>query len=253
MKTKFKKVLRPILIFAGLTSLQAVDRVRKKLASQYLSGEGIEVGALHRPLLVNKNNQKIKVSYVDRLDSESIRNAYSELSDLSLVDVDIVDNGETLQTIEDASLDFIIANHFIEHAANPLGTIRNHLRKLKNNGILFYAIPNKRKTFDKDRSLTSFEHLLRDDQLGSEVSRLEHYREWVEKVLKINTPDEVTDIIEKTISSGYSIHYHVWDEITLIDFGKNIENLMKVELLEFCKVRDEIILIFRNKSLQEKP
>jgi SAM-dependent methyltransferase len=250
MKTRFKKIFRPILNFAGLTSLQAVDRVRRKLASQYLVGEGIEVGALHRPLLVNKNSQKIKVSYVDRLDSESIRISYSELRDLSLVDVDIVDNGETLQKIEDASLDFIIANHFIEHAENPLGTIRNHLRKLKNNGVLFYAIPNKIKTFDKNRSLTSFEHLLRDDQLGPEISRLDHYREWVEKVLEISSPDDITDMIDKTISSGYSIHYHVWDETTLKDFGKNIESLMTIKLLEFYKVRDEIILIFIKTSLE---
>jgi SAM-dependent methyltransferase len=240
---KIKELLRPLISITGQTSFQKVERVRTKLAAQYLLGQGIEIGALHRPIVLDGSHQKATILYLDRLDSASLRNTYPELKDLNLVDVDIVDNGETLQEIKDNSLDFIIANHFIEHCENPLGTIRNHVKKLKGNGILFYAIPNKTMTFDKKRPTTTFEHLVKDDQYGPEISRFSHHQEWVEKVLRV--PDnEVQDTIEKNISSNYSIHFHVWDEKALREFAKNIEDLIQVTLLEFCRVRGEIILVF---------
>jgi SAM-dependent methyltransferase len=243
---KIKEILKPIFELMGLTSQQVVERTRTNLAYKYLRGEGIEIGALHRPLTTNSKNN-LKVAYVDRLDTDSIRNTYSELKDLPLAAVDIVDNGEILEKIEDGSLDFIIANHFIEHTENPIGTIRNHLRKLKVNGSLFYAIPNKIKTFDRDRAVTSFDHLVKDDFEGPIVSRFAHHKEWVEKVLKLNESEEISRIIFSNISSQYSIHYHVWDEIALQDFAGRIENLMEIRLLKFHKVRDEFILIFAKR------
>jgi predicted SAM-dependent methyltransferase len=240
---KVKELLRPLLSITGQTSFQKVERVRRKLASYYLKGKGIEIGELHRPIILNGSNQKTKILYLDRFDSETLRDAYPELKELNLVNVDIVDNGETLQEIKDSSLDFIIANHFIEHCENPIGTIRNHVRKLRENGILFYAIPNKAKTFDKNRPTTSFEHLVKDDQLGPEISRLSHYQEWVEKVLRVPSK-EIQETIEKNISLNYSIHFHVWDEKALIEFAKKIADLMQITLLEFSRVRGEIILIF---------
>ena len=56
---------------------------------------------------------------------------YPELAQFDLVPVDIVDDGETLSSLEDSQLDFIIANHMLEHTENPLGAIRNHLRKIR--------------------------------------------------------------------------------------------------------------------------
>jgi hypothetical protein len=87
------------------------------LARRYLHGSGLEIGALHRPLPVK---QGTRVTYVDRLDQRGLRAHYPELASHEFVNVDIVDDGETLGSIAQESQDFIIANHCIEHCENPL-------------------------------------------------------------------------------------------------------------------------------------
>jgi len=91
---------------------------------------------------------------------------------------DVLDDGESLSTIEPASQDFIVANHFLEHCENPIGTIENHLGKLRPGGILFYAVPDKRFTFDYPRDVTPLEHMISDYEHGPEGSRSEHFDDW---------------------------------------------------------------------------
>lgn len=90
---------------------------RNRIVQEYIRGIGIEIGALHNPVPIPKN---ITVKYVDRLSVESLRHQYPELKNLPLVDVDIIANGETLDSIEESSQDFVVANHFLEHCQNPL-------------------------------------------------------------------------------------------------------------------------------------
>jgi predicted SAM-dependent methyltransferase len=181
---------------------------RREVSEKYLSGEGVELGALHYPLWTS---ERANVRYVDRLDVSGLRQQYPELDEYVLVDVNIIDDGETLSSIEDGRLDFIIANHMLEHTENPLGTIRNHLRKVRDGGVLYYAVPDKRFSFDVDRPLTPFEHLIRDDREGTQVSRLDHFHEWGRLVNKITRQDELEDHVGKLLEMNYSIHFHVWD------------------------------------------
>ena len=146
-------------------------QVRRNIASQYLSGEGIEVGALHAPLEVPPG---VKVHYVDRMPVSELRKQYPELAAVNVVEADIVDNGETLSSIADNSWDFVIANHMIEHCQNPIGTLENFLRVLKPGGLVYMGVPDKRYTFDIDRPLTSLDHLIRDYKEGPEWSKLGH-------------------------------------------------------------------------------
>lgn len=191
---------------------------RSELALHYLQGSGIEIGALHQPLLVSP---QAEVRYVDRMTVEELRSEYPELADWNLTRVDIIDDGERLSTIPDASQDFIIANHFLEHCEDPIGTIGVHLSKLKPGGVLFYAVPDKRYTFDFRRSATDLEHMILDHEHGPERSRSEHYEEWASLV----TEDESARAPAQTESdeslarraseleeAGYSIHMHTWTQ-----------------------------------------
>jgi len=181
---------------------------RRELSEEYVIGAGVELGALHYPLWTS---ERASVRYVDRQDVAGLRKHYPELAQHDLVDVDIIDDGETLSSIEDGRLDFIIANHMLEHTENPLGTIRNHLRTIRDGGVLYYAVPDRRFGFDRERPLTPFEHLIRDDKEGPEVSRLEHFHEWVRFVAQITRPDEIEKQVSELIKSNYSIHFHVWE------------------------------------------
>jgi predicted SAM-dependent methyltransferase len=69
------------------------------------------------------------------MSASQLKQTYPELGDYGLVEVDIVDDGENLSSVLDASVDFIIANHMIEHCQNPIFAIENWLRVLKLGGI----------------------------------------------------------------------------------------------------------------------
>ena len=136
---------------------QRIDRVT--IARTYLRGNGIEIGALNAPLQLPL---KARARYVDRLPVEELRRHYPELAAWKLVDVDVVDDGERLEKIEDGSQSFVTANHFLEHCQNPILALENMLRVVREGGIVYLAVPDKRYTFDRDRPVTSFEHLKRD-------------------------------------------------------------------------------------------
>ena len=118
---------------------------RREFAERFLAGEGLEIGALHLPL---RTPSGAHVRYVDRMSVEDLRAEYAELAEWDLTPVDVIDNGELLSTIPAASQDFIVANHFLEHCEDPIRTIETHLGKLRPGGVLFYAVPDKRYTFD---------------------------------------------------------------------------------------------------------
>src|SRR5438094_350863 len=99
------------------------DRVA--IANKYLKGEGIEIGALHSPLQVPPS---VCVKYVDRMTVPDLRKQYPELDGLELVNTDIIDDGERLDSIQDSTQDFVIANHFIEHCQNPMLALSNMFR-----------------------------------------------------------------------------------------------------------------------------
>lgn len=192
---------------------------RYALAGRYLNGSGLEVGALHYPQDVPEGTS---VRYVDRLNVADLRVQYPELDGEALVEPDVIDDGETLSTVPDNSQDFVIANHFIEHCMNPILTIENHLRVLKTEGVLFMAVPDPRYTFDHDRAVTKLEHLVDDYVRGGEVSRHQHFEEWVvvmDRLIGSAAKARVKELEE----IDYSIHFHVW---TPWEF---------VELLTYCK------------------
>jgi SAM-dependent methyltransferase len=186
---------------------------RATFASHYLFGEGLEIGPLHLPLAIPSN---AKARYVDRMTVEDLRKHYPELAGWNLTRVDVVDNGETLATIAAESQDFIVANHFLEHTENPIGTIQTHLGKLKPGGILFYAVPDKRFTFDYRRPVTPLEHMAADYEQGPERSRAEHYEEWT-RLVRDQVPadaseEQIVARAKELDAEDYSIHMHVWTQ-----------------------------------------
>ncbi len=182
---------------------------RRLIAYEYLKGEGLEIGVLAHPLELPCG---ARVRYVDRLSLPELRKHYPELTGSRLVPVDILDDGQFLTSVADGSQDFIIANHFLEHCDNPIQALKTIFRVLRAGGIAYLAIPDKRFTFDKDRSETGPEHLLKDYKEGPAGSRKEHFNEWVRKVEKIKDEEAVRGKTEYLMGIGYSIHFHVFTQ-----------------------------------------
>ena len=214
---KLKDLINHILKLTGLfkfinTRITKLFSKREKLSKQFIKGEGIEIGALHLPLKTYNAN----VTYLDRMDVTGLRNTYPELEKFSLVKVDIIDNGETLRKIKNDSQDFVIANHFIEHCENPIAVLKNHLRVLRKNGILYWAIPDKRYNFDNIRNLTTVDHINNDFKKGGRYSRKEHYYEWVEKIMSLKK--DVLKRSKELMEDQFSIHFHVWTIESFLEF-----------------------------------
>ena len=215
---------------------------RRAVSKFYLRGRGIEIGALHRPLPVRLGT---KVSYVDRYDRENLRKEYPELRSYNLVKVDITDDGEKLKKIASGSQDFIIANHFLEHCRNPLGTLETFLDRIKPKGILYIIVPDKRFTFDSKRKITSFAHLVGD--YHGKNSDDPHFIEAAAGSRPKKITPELKRQAKELKESKYSIHYHVWDFNAYADFlfkaRKFLDNAF--EILVLMQNDDEIISVLK--------
>jgi SAM-dependent methyltransferase len=208
--------MRRIKAYVRGRLLKAIGGFSRQLAShEYLKGEGLEIGALHRPLELPSC---ARVKHVDRLTVPELRKHYPELALCPLVNVDILDDGELLATVADGSLDFVVANHFLEHCENPVLALKNILRVLKNNGIAYLALPDKRFTFDKERAETGPEHFLKDYADGPEASRRAHFEEWVKKVEKVTDAEAARRRVSHLMNIGYSIHFHVFTQAGMLKF-----------------------------------
>lgn len=181
--------------------------VRRHLAGRYLRGDGLEVGALHLPLGLPRG---ARARYVDRMGVEELRIHYPELDEYELVTPDFIDDGEALNSVPSASMDFVVVNHLIEHCQDPIGALLAQARVLREDGILYLAAPDRRRTrFDRKRAETSIEHLVQDHEEGPEGSRQKHYEEW--SSLAIGVPaHEVAEHAARLDEEDYSIHFHTF-------------------------------------------
>jgi SAM-dependent methyltransferase len=216
-------------------AFEAVDKRRR--LSAWLRGDGIEIGALHAPLGIHRT---ARVRYVDRLTVDEQRKHYPELAGVPLAPVDVIGSAEDLTAFDDSSLDFVIANHLLEHLEDPIAGLVEFERVLKPGGVAYVGLPDQRRTFDRDRELTSVDHLLRDHEEGAVISRRDHYVDWARHVAQVQ-PGELDGYVENYMSDAYSIHFHCWQPDTFLDFFVAVREkfCLDFELLVFAPPENE--------------
>lgn len=222
-------------------------RVRDFASRRYLRGQGIEIGGLHRPLALYEG---ATVKYVDRLSTEEVRRFYPNVADQPQVTVDIVDDGETLRTIADGSVDFVIANHMLEHTRNPIATVETFLRVLKPGGHIFMAIPDKRYTFDRKRQITPFEHIREDYVRGPEWSDRAHYEDWARNVREFPTEEATVKYINECLAALANIHFHVWTQVEIVEMflGMRREFEFPIDMEAAIQNGHEVVVVLRKSG-----
>jgi predicted SAM-dependent methyltransferase len=233
-------VLKNFVKSIAVAVFQYMGRVH--VAKEYLVGEGIEIGALQSPMKVPRS---VKVKYVDMFSKEDATRIWPAKKGSFLVDVDIIDDGETLKTIKDNSQDFVIANHFLEHCMDPIGAIRNMLRVIKKRGIVYLSVPDKRFIFDKDRPTTSIEHLITDYEKGPEWSEKLHYEEIARFGENIQDEEGVKKRVEELTKLDYRVHFHAWTQIELVELLIELHKRFDFEIEQFKKNEKEVIIVLR--------
>jgi SAM-dependent methyltransferase len=192
------------------------------LFTHYLKGYGLEIGALNSPLPLPKD---VKAIYSDILTPEQLDRSYPGSKH-----PDIISNSEEFPDTPTNTFDFIVANHVLEHVTDPIKALGEWYRVLKDGGILFVTLPDKRYTFDRRRQRTLLAHLIEDHQsvLPEQQRNLKHLYEWATFVEKLPEKSPQWNAwVDNQIRKGYCVHNHVWtidDILDLVSYMKDNEN-----------------------------
>jgi SAM-dependent methyltransferase len=241
------------LAFGRSYATEPRTRKRWRIAAAWLKGDGIEIGALYRPLIVPA---RARVRYVDHLDERGLREHYPELAHQRFAPVDIIGTAEDLSNISSDSLDFIIANHLFEHLEYPIKALGEFQRVLRPGGVLYMALPDQRVGIDHGRPVTPVEHLLDEHLNGAEKNRAEHYHSWV--VDCEGLPDEADERTAMLMAMNYSIHFHVWRADGFIEFlaAARKEANLDFELVAFSPPEypgDDEFIVVLSKGATDNP
>src|SRR3954451_10287044 len=186
--------------------------VRDDLAFRYLHGDGIEIGALYRPQRLPAD---ARVQHVDHAPHDELQRIYPGHDWIQAPDV--VDEAESLGSFADESVDFVIANHVLEHIEDPVKGLNTFLRVVRPGGIVFLTLPDPRYSFDGRRERTTVEHVLRDHREGPETSRRAHYEEWAHVIEGLVDPADVERRAAEFEREGTRNHFHVWELGTFLE------------------------------------
>jgi SAM-dependent methyltransferase len=220
------------------------SRTKRTVAATHLRGEGVEFGALHQPLEVDR--RRCVVHYADRLSKEQAEAQFPELRgvfDADVVDPDIIVdlNRSDLSELRSFAFDFFIANDVIEHLANPVRFLANLHDVMKPGAILFLSVPDRDYTFDRDRDLTTAEHLWEEFERDVTTVSTAHMRDFIEHTEPARLPRNPWRRRRLyRVHRERSIHVHVWTQASFDDFlARTCERLsLTFEIVDHVKSRD---------------
>lgn len=183
--------------------------VMREISASKLFGKGIEFGAGANPYPIP---QDCEVLYADLLTaSELEKELYPGQECLDLIMPDLQSDFDSFGGIEDESVDFLVGCHVIEHTKSPISVIEKAYHKLRKGGSLVLVVPDKKKTFDKNRDLTTLEHLIVDHESPNRERDYEHYIDFYKNATAYDIAEEdLEKTIEDNFNINYAIHYHVW-------------------------------------------
>jgi len=144
--------------------------------SRHLIGSGLDLGPGHVPFPLPYPGTRAFL--VDRWTPEQNRRLFPEpeMRDAVFPEPDVICDLATssLDMFSSASMDFVVASHIIEHMPNPLGLLEGVHRVLRGGGVLVLLVPDRRRTFDRNRLPTPLDHVVADYERGEKHVDEEH-------------------------------------------------------------------------------
>ncbi|MBC7801397.1 MAG: methyltransferase domain-containing protein [Gemmatimonadaceae bacterium] len=127
-----------------------MDRREKLLSGLDLARQtGLEVGALHNPLVRRADGD---IRYVDYADTAYLRHRYRDDPNVAvenIVDVDYVWGAKSMaEAVGGAKFDYAIASHVVEHVPDLIAWLEELHSVLRPGATLRLAVPDRRYTFD---------------------------------------------------------------------------------------------------------
>lgn len=139
------------------------DRLRR-LEGFSTSGKGLEIAPYFNPMLFKSECDVLYTDYIgnDEIARKAAVNPGAQTHQLP-PKIDFVWRpGKLLKTCAPraASFDFVLASHVLEHVPNPIGWLNDVLSTMNVGAALRVVLPDKRRTTDYHRNLTTFGQLL---------------------------------------------------------------------------------------------
>jgi SAM-dependent methyltransferase len=144
-----------------------------------------------------------------------------------------------LSGITSGSYQVILGSHVLEHIANPIKALRSWLDALTPNGLLLQVIPHGETTFDRNRPITTLEHLIDDFRRDVAEDDTEHYSE----VRALSAQD----YSEHWFSQAHlhrGIHHHVFNTASAVALFK----YMGLSVIGLAAVQPHHIMILGRKG-----
>ncbi len=206
------------------------------MATRYL-GElhGIEIGASTQNSF--ELRRAINVDFVDQADNQQ--------QGCPPAVVHVVALGDKLP-FQDATLDYVVSSHVIEHFYDPVKALREWYRVIQPGGYIFVIAPHRDRTFDHKRVVTPLQELI--DRSTGRVKLSDYAMRPGERV-EPGKPDErepqflVRDKAAAKMAEGWprftSDTHHHWSVWRTDDFLELVRWL-KFEVVEVQDVDDKI-------------
>ena len=135
-------------------------------------------------------------------------------------------DGGNLNVIANDTYDFVLSCHSLEHMANPIKALIEWKRVITNDSHVLLIIPHKDNTFDRNRPLTTLDHLINDLENNTQENDTTHFEEVIalhdisldagvkeKEALKLRTLDNI---------NNRCVHHHVFNTplvAKMIDFA----------------------------------
>lgn len=135
-----------------------------------------------------------------------------------LVEPDVVAdvNVERLGAFADASQDFVIASHVVEHLADPIGFLADVHRVLRPGGMVLLFLPDRRRTADRFRPPTPLEHLIEEHQAAATVVSDAHLADYArDRGIALHRGRRRRETLERL--RAQSVHAHCWDSAEFVE------------------------------------
>jgi SAM-dependent methyltransferase len=195
-------------------AVQPLDRATMlALLARYLVGDGVELGPGHSPFPIPYSGTNVR--YVDRWVPDTNRELFPELGEAIFPMPDIIADLDTdrLSALDAESQDFVIASHVLEHLANPLAMLGEIHRVLRSGGVALVLLPDRRRTFDRDRRPTPVQHLVAEYEADVTTVSDDHVEDFLRGVGEWHddwSADARTQAME--LQRQRSIHVHCWSQ-----------------------------------------
>lgn len=215
------------------------------LVVTYCHSEGLEIGPGANPYCDLSNT-----TFLDRFPNR----------EEGCVVPDIVSDAHDIP-VPDNSYNFVLSSHTLEHLPNTLQSLLEWKRVVRPGGAIFLVLPHCVRTYDRNRSRTTFQHHLEDCETGIGYEDVQHLPEWestVQSSIDLHPWTQKPEAIRANgklnwdwmIANG-KVHYHVWTQDEVIALLQHI-GCSIIFVLEKSSIRpNSFVVVARVKKTDQ--